>query len=75
MSRRRLSTEALGRIGTLLALAYLFAMPVLFVVVELLAVQALGAGSWLAWALLVIVVWNVWVLSLRAWQLARVVKP
>ncbi|AYN58823.1 hypothetical protein PBI_POLKA_68 [Arthrobacter phage Polka] len=58
----------------LVAVFYVWGMPVGFIVVELLAAAALGAGDPLAWLLGVIAVWNVAVLFIRAAGLARVTE-
>ncbi|AYN58295.1 hypothetical protein PBI_KEPLER_71 [Arthrobacter phage Kepler] len=67
--------RAAGRaLLALLAVFYVWGMPVAFIMVELLAAAALGAGDPLAWLLVVIAVWNVAVLFIRASGLARVTE-
>lgn len=60
-----------GALLALVAVFYVWGMPVGFIVVEVLAASALGPGSPLSWLLLVIAAWNVAVLFIRAWGLAR----
>lgn len=70
MGKRKLSGNEAATIGMLLGLLYGLGMPAAFLTVEVLAVIELGPRSWVAWALLGVVLWNVWVLSYRLVQLA-----
>ena len=68
-------TGAARSVGIFLGICWTFGIPLAFIVVEVLAVRALGMGEPLAWWLAGIVVWNVWVLWLRLWRLAQLTVP
>jgi hypothetical protein len=69
VSRR--TNSGLQLLGVLLALFWIFGIPVVFIVVELFAMRALRDEPALVFWLGFVVMWNWMVLCRRAWQLAR----
>lgn len=61
--------KTLETLGTLLGVAYLVGMPIAFIVIEIVAATVLT--GFLSWALWGIALWNLYVLSVRTWGLAR----